>query len=78
MSDTRTRAGLDRAAVLHPFTNLKQFASGERNGKFRLGADEVVADASGKSAISYDDHAIAVVDEVEQNRHVRRRFTVGY
>lgn len=51
---------------------------GERTGKFRLGGDEVVADASGKSSISYDDYAIAFADEVEQNRHVRKRFTIGY
>ena len=36
---------------------------GERTGKFRLGGDEVVAAADGKSSISYDDYAIALVDE---------------
>src|ERR1700744_4856766 len=51
---------------------------GERTGKFRLGADEVVAAADGKRAISYDDSAIAVVDELEHPQHVRRRFTIGY
>jgi putative NADH-flavin reductase len=51
---------------------------GERTGKFRLGGDEVVAAADGKSSISYDDYAIALVDELEHPRHVRRRFTIGY
>lgn len=51
---------------------------GERTGKFRLGGDEVVAAPDGKSSISYDDYAIALVDELEQSRHVRRRFTIGY
>jgi putative NADH-flavin reductase len=51
---------------------------GERTGKFRLGGDEVVAAADGKSSISYDDYAIALVDELEQSKHVRRRFTIGY
>jgi hypothetical protein len=51
---------------------------GERTGKFRLGGDEVVTAADGKSSISYDDYAIALVDELEKPRHVRGRFTIGY
>ncbi len=51
---------------------------GERTGKFRLGGDEVIAAADGKSSISYDDYAIALVDELEHPKHVRARFTIGY
>ena len=51
---------------------------GERTGKFRLGGDEVVTAPDGKSSISYDDYAIALVDELEHPKHVRRRFTIGY
>jgi len=51
---------------------------GERTGKFRLGTDEVVMAADGKSSISYDDYAIALVDELERPKHVRGRFTIGY
>lgn len=51
---------------------------GERTGKFRLGGDQVVTAADGKSSISYDDYAIALVDELEKPRHVRKRFTIGY
>ncbi|MGH6990029.1 MAG: NAD(P)-dependent oxidoreductase, partial [Stellaceae bacterium] len=47
---------------------------GERTGKFRLGLDQLLVDADGKSHISYDDFAIAMVDEVETSKHVRRRF----
>lgn len=54
------------------------FTPGERTGKFRLGADQLLSDSSGKSAISFEDYAIALVDELEQSRHVRARFTVGY
>ena len=32
----------------------------------------------GKSHISMEDFAIAMVDEVEQHAHSRQRFTVGY
>lgn len=51
---------------------------GERTGKFRLGKDVVVKDAKGNSSISYDDFAIAMVDELELNRHLKSRFTLGY
>lgn len=51
---------------------------GERTGKFRLGLDELLVDKDGKSHISYEDYAIAMIDEVEKPKHVRKRFTVGY
>ena len=54
------------------------FNPGERTGKFRLGTDQLLSDATGKSSISFEDYAIALVDELEQSRHVRGRFTVGY
>jgi putative NADH-flavin reductase len=38
----------------------------------------LITDAQGASRISAADLAVAVVDEVEQPRHPRRRFTVGY
>ena len=55
-----------------------RFAPGQRIGKFRLGGDEVLIGAGGKSAISIEDYAIAVADELERPQHSRRRFTVGY
>jgi uncharacterized protein len=51
---------------------------GERTGKFRLGLDQMLVDADGKSSISTADYAIAMIDELEKPRHSRRRFTVGY
>lgn len=51
---------------------------GERTGVFRLGADELLIDEAGRSAISMEDLAIALIDEAEQARHRRARFTVGY
>ncbi|MGH6962078.1 MAG: NAD(P)-dependent oxidoreductase [Dongiaceae bacterium] len=53
-------------------------APGERTGKFRLGGDQLLVDGNGESKISQEDYAVALIDEVEQPRHVRRRFTVGY
>lgn len=54
------------------------FEPGERTGKFRVGGDALLVDANGKSWISMEDYAIALVDELEKNQHPRARFTVGY
>ena len=54
------------------------FMPGERTGKFRLGKDELVANAQQESRISMEDYAIALVDELEKPRHRRQRFSVGY
>ena len=55
-----------------------EFIPGERTGKFRLGADQLLTDSHGRSWISMEDFAIAMVDEMEQPKHIRQRFTVGY
>jgi putative NADH-flavin reductase len=54
------------------------FVAGERTGKFRLGTDRLLSDDKGHSSISFEDFAIALVDELEKPAHVRKRFTVGY
>jgi len=53
------------------------FVPGERTGKFRLGKDQLLANDKG-SSISFEDYAVAAVDELEKPAHVRERFTVGY
>lgn len=54
------------------------FAPGERTGHYRLGGDRLLSDVEGKSRISMEDFAIAMVDELERPAHGRQRFTVGY
>jgi len=51
---------------------------GPRTGQFRLGGDQLVVDAAGESKISFADYAIAMVNELEQHRHGRARFTAAY
>ena len=53
------------------------FVPGERTGTFRLGTDQLLVNGEG-SSISFEDYAIALVDELEKPAHVRQRFTVGY
>src|SRR6185437_4743381 len=51
---------------------------GERTGKFRTGGDQMLFDANGRSFITFDDYAAALVNEVEQPEHLGRRMTVAY
>ena len=55
-----------------------EITPGERTGKFRLGGNELLSDAEGRSFISAEDFAIALVDEAESGAHIGQRFTVGY
>lgn len=54
------------------------FGPGERTGVFRLGGDELMRDEKGESRISYEDLAVALVDELEAPRHSRMRFSIAY
>lgn len=51
---------------------------GQRTGKFRLGRDQLLVAANGKSHISLQDYAVAMIDELETPRHLKQRFTIGY
>ncbi len=62
-------------SYLSPSAELKP---GQRTGKFRLGNDQLLVDATGQSKISVQDYAVAMIDELECPTHVRQRFTVGY
>lgn len=53
------------------------FVPGERTGHFRIGKDTLLTHENG-SSISFEDYAIALVDELETPAHIRQRFTVGY
>lgn len=55
-----------------------EFVPGERTGKFRLGQDHLLVSAEGRSWITFADFAIAMLDEVQDPKHSRQRFTVGY
>lgn len=51
---------------------------GTRTANFRLGTEEPVFNAEGKSEISAEDLAVALLDELEKNQFVKQRFTLGY
>lgn len=51
---------------------------GKRTGKFRLSGNTFLADDSGRSSISAEDYAVALVDELEHPRHMRQLVGVVY
>ena len=51
---------------------------GDRTGIFRTGTDELLVNEQGLSTISFEDFAIALLDEAESNSNSRKRFTVAY
>lgn len=51
---------------------------GTRTGNYRKERNVPVFNSEHKSEISVQDLAVAIVDELEQNQHLRQRFTVGY
>lgn len=51
---------------------------GERTGTFRTGTEELIIDNDGRSRISMEDLAVALINEAETPRHRRAHVTVGY
>jgi putative NADH-flavin reductase len=55
-----------------------ELLAGARTGQYRIGTHSPVYNEHGKSTISVEDLAVAVLDEAESPRHSRQRFTVAY
>jgi uncharacterized protein len=53
-------------------------APGERTGSYRTGGEQLLVRDDGSSAISMEDFAIALVDELENPQHPNQRFTAAY
>lgn len=69
----RTETELDWSFISPP-ANL---FDGPRRGAYRLGEENLLMDGDRPAGISQHDLAIAIVDEIETPRHVRRRFTAA-
>lgn len=61
-----------------PAIEMHQGTAGVRTGKYRTSLENPVFDENGRSVLSVEDVAVALVDELEQNNHIRERFTAGY
>ena len=51
---------------------------GPRTGSYRIGGDQLLVDAHGKSQISVADYAVALLDRLEHDDARRQRITVAY
>lgn len=60
------------AIEMHPGT------AGIRKGVYRTALENPVFDENGRSVLSVEDVAVALVDELEQNKFLKKRFTAGY
>lgn len=74
LNDLKTETTLDWTFV-SPAILL---VPGEATGTFRLGKDSPVFDDKGESKITVGDLAVAILDEAEQGKHIRQRFTAAY
>ena len=59
-------------------TPAKNFTNGKRTGVYRIGGDQLLESASGRSRISRADFAVALIDEAENAEFIQRRFSVVY
>ena len=55
-----------------------EITPGKRTGVYRTTDDQLLVDAQGRSFITFEDYAVAVLDEMERPRHVGQRFGVAY
>ena len=61
-----------------PAIEMHQGTAGVRKGTYRTALENPVFDESGRSILSVEDVAVALVDELENNQFVRQRFTAAY
>lgn len=60
------------AFEMHPGT------SGVKRGTYRTGLDNPVFDENGRSVLSVEDLALVILDETENPKHIKQRFTAAY
>lgn len=61
-----------------PAIEMHQGTAGVRKGTYRTALENPVFNDEGRSILSVEDVAVALVDELEQNNFVRQRFTAAY
>lgn len=61
-----------------PAIEMHQGTAGVRKGTYRTALENPVFDESGRSVLSVEDVAVALVDELENGKFVKQRFTAAY
>lgn len=69
---------LQQSAITWTFLSPSAFfdPEGPRTGSYTAGKDHLLVNAAGESYVSYADYAVALLDEIENSKHVNSRFTV--
>ena len=78
LEDLRATAETKDWFFVHPAGGFGNWAPGERTGAYRDGGQVLVTDDNGDSFISGPDLGVAFVDEIENPKHHRENFAVGY
>ncbi len=70
---------LQASSLNYTFVSPSAFfdAEGPRTGNYTTAEDVLIINEQGESYVSYADFAIAIVDEAENNKFAKRRFTVS-
>ena len=61
-----------------PAIEMHQGIDTGRTGHYRLGTDSPVFNAEGRSIMSGEDVAVVLLDELEQHKFSKQRFTAAY
>ena len=61
-----------------PAIEMHQGTAGVRKGTYRTALENPVFDENGRSVLSVEDVAVALVNELENNQFVKQRFTAAY
>ena len=61
-----------------PAIEMHQGTAGVRKGTYRTALENPVFDENGRSVLSVEDVAVALVDELENNQFIKQRFTAAY
>jgi len=77
LNDLKNEKELDWV-FLSPAIEMNHTTSGIRKGTYRSGLENPIFDGEGRSILSVEDLAVAIVDELEQHNHSRERFTAAY
>ncbi|MCC2030384.1 NAD(P)-dependent oxidoreductase [Microbacterium tenebrionis] len=78
LEDLQANADGNDWFFVHPAAGFGNWAPGERTGTYRDGGQVLVTDEKGESFISGADLGVAFVDEIENPKHHRENFAVGY
>lgn len=60
------------------FAPAAELKDGKRTGNYKMGGEDLIIGEDGKSQISVQDYAKAMVDEAENPQHHKARITIGY